>query len=573
MSARHLIASLAILLLPAAAAAQVEVRDRNPVQEPPPIPAGQRAPAGTYDTGLDVVSYDIELALSNRSDEVWGRTGIVMRAVRSGPEEAVLDFTGLAVTGVAVDGSPVEAAQADGRLRIPLGRAVTAGDQFNLEITYRGVPDDGLILRDNVEGTPSAFVDNWPNRARFWLPSVDHPSDKATARFTIHAPAAWEVVANGRAVGQPYPTAPGTPGPETGPRRSWVYATEVPHPTYTLVVGATEMVVTSVGTSACGRAPASPRLDGCIETTTWLYPESVQAAAPSFRRAAEMLDFYADVFGPFPYEKLAHVQSATRFGGMENSSAIFYSEQALAQGRDIEGTVAHEIVHQWFGDSVTPADWSHLWLSEGFATYFGAVYFEYAEGIDDFRRRMARAADGYLASADTLSPVVDTARTNLFNLLNRNSYQKGAWVLHMLRGMVGDEPFFQGIQEYYAAHRHGNATTDDFRRVMEAASGEELGWFFDQWLQRPGYPVLGVSRGADPDSGYLQVTLRQLQGEYAPRFRLPLTLEFQWSGNRERSEVVLEGESGIFTFPGVPAGARVTVDPDGWVLKRLAGGS
>jgi aminopeptidase N len=562
---------LTAALLTGAAALPAAGQTGTQIPEPEPIPAGQRAPAGAYDTGLDVQHYDIELALTDDSNQIEGRVALRLRATRDGVEVAELDFTGLEIVSATVAGAPATVTLEAGRLSIPLGRTLGTGDEVSVEIRYRGTPDDGLILQENVEGTPSAFVDNWPNRTRFWLPSVDHPSDKATARFTVHAPAAWQVVANGRLVGQPYPSAPGTFGPETGPTRTWVYETDVPHPTYTLVVGATEMQVTSLGTSACGRAPASARLDGCVETTTWLYPGSAQAAAPSFRRAVEMVDFFSDVLGPFPYEKLAHVQSSTRFGGMENSSAIFYSERALASGRDMEGTVSHEIVHQWFGDSATPADWSELWLSEGFATYLGAVFFEYADGIPDFRERIRGVADAYLSSADTLLPVVNTEETNLFNLLNRNSYQKGGMVLHMLRGHVGDEAFFEGLAEYYARHRHGNATTADLRRVMEEVSGEGLGWFFDQWLYQPGYPVLSFETGADADSGYMEVTLRQVQGEYAPRFRLPLTLEFQWGGGRERFDIVLEAEEedGVFSFPGVPADARVTVDPDGWLLKRV----
>jgi aminopeptidase N len=235
--------------------------------------------------------------------------------------------------------------------------------------------------------------------------------------------------------------------------------------------------------------------------------------------------------------------------------------------------VAHEIAHQWFGDSVTPADWSHLWLSEGFATYFGAIFFEYADGIRDFRQLMERSAQSYLASPDTLAPVVNTEASSLFDLLNRNSYQKGAWVLHMLRGVVGDEAFFQAIQEFYEAHRHGVAETSDFQRAMERAAGTDLDWFFEQWLLQPGYPVLQVTSGADAQAGYMEITLRQVQGDYAPRFRLPVTLEFRWGSDRERTEVILDGAEGVFTFPGIPAEARVTVDPDGWILKRLAPGS
>jgi aminopeptidase N len=201
------------------------------------------------------------------------------------------------------------------------------------------------------------------------------------------------------------------------------------------------------------------------------------------------------------------------------------------------------------------------------------VFFEYAEGIPDFRRRMAEAADRYLNSPDTLLPVVNYEEQSLFDLLNRNSYQKGGWVLHMLRGEVGDEVFFEAIQDYYRQYRHATANTEDLKRVMERAAGRDLDWFFDQWLHQPGYPVLAVSQGAGDQAGYLEVTLRQVQGEYAPRFRLTVELEFQWGSNRERARVTLDEEEESFTFPGVPADARVTVDPDGRLLKRLAGGS
>ena len=543
--------------------------------EPEPVTAGVRAAPGTYDTALDVLHYDVELSLSDDADWVAGTAQLRLRAEADGPDEVVLDFTGLAVTGVQVDGSEVQAVHRDGRLSVPLGRALAQTEEVVVEVSYRGVPDDGLILRDNVHGRPSAFVDNWPNRARFWLPSVDHPSDKATARLTVHAPAEWQVIANGRRVGQPYPTPPedAADGPETGPKRTWVYNTQVPHPTYPLVVGAAEMEITSLGTAACGRAPASSRGDGCIEVTTWLFPESVDAASPSFVRSVEMVDFFSDVLGPYPYEKLAHVQSSTRFGGMENSSAIFYDERGLASGRNMEGTVSHEIAHQWFGDSVTPADWAHLWLSEGFATYFGAVFFEYADGEDAFRERMAATAERYLTSGDTLAPVVNTSVTNLFDLLNRNSYQKGGWVLHMLRGVVGDEAFFAAVREYYDRYQNSIADSQDFQRVVEEETGMELEWFFQQWLYQPGYPVLDMDTAPDEASGGIRVTLSQLQGGYAPRFRLPLELEFRWDDETRREAIVLTGAREDFVFGDVPASAQVTVDPDARVLKRLAAGS
>jgi aminopeptidase N len=567
-------ATLAGLALGVIFAGTVEGQTAPP--EPEPIRPGVRAPAGTYEnTGLDVLHYDVELSLSDDADWILGSVQVRLQATRPGVERVDLDFTGLAVTEVTVDGTGTQASQADGRVGVVLGRTLDLGEEAVVHIRYRGVPDDALVLRDNIHGKPSAFVDNWPNRARFWLPSVDHPSDKATARLTVHAPAEWEVVANGRLVGQPYATPPdeGARGPESGPQRTWVYNTEVPLPTYTLVVGAAEMEVTSLGTAACGRAPASSRRDGCIEVTTWLFPESLAAASPSFVRAVEMVDFFADVIGPFPYEKLAHVQSSTRFGGMENSSAIFYDEGALASGRNIEGTVSHEIAHQWFGDSVTPRSWSHLWLSEGFATYLGDVFFEYADGAESFRGRMEASARSYLTSPDTLGTVVDTTSQNLFDLLNRNSYQKGGWVLHMLRGVVGDDAFFEAIREYYRRYANGSADSEDFQAVVEEVTDTELDWFFEQWLHKPGYPILQVESGSDGASGDLSVTLIQVQGDYAPRFRLPLEIELRWDGEIRRERILLEEARETFRFPGVPASAQVVVDPGGRILKRLAGGS
>jgi aminopeptidase N len=561
--------ALTLLLLAACPPTPMLAQEGPPTDEPPPIEAGRPAPPDRYDGAWDVLHYDVELGLGESEAWIAGRAALRVRAARGGAGEIGLDLTGLAVDSVTVDGAAVEWEHASGRLVVALPEPLPQGGEARVEVRYRGVPDDGLILGENVHGQRSAFADNWPDRARFWFPSVDHPSDKATVRFTVHAPAAWEVVANGRLVGQPFPSAPDAIGPDAATRRTWIWATDVPTPTYTMVVGAAPLSTAEVGLAACGRAPASSRPDGCVEVSTWLFPESVEAASPSFERAADMVDFFSEVVGPYPYEKLAHVQSSTRFGGMENSSAIFYAERSLAAGRDIEGTVSHETAHQWFGDSVTEADWSHVWLSEGFATYFGAVYFEYADGPDALRERMAGAEHAYLAAGDTLRPVLDTEATSLFDLLNSNSYSKGAWVLHMLRNVVGDETFFQGIREYYARHRDSTALTGDLRAVMEEVSGRELAWFFEQWLERPGYPVLRVESEAAASSGQVEVGVRQVQGEYAPRFRFPLELELRWQGGSRRERVEITGAEATFRFDAGPGPVEVVVDPDLVLLKRV----
>ena len=537
-------------------------------QEPDPIPAGIAPASIPYAPGVDVVHYEVEIGLGEGADWFEGKVAIHISVEEINPI-LPLDFSGLEITEVLVATRAADFRHEDGVLRIPL-TGYQAGDVVTVQIAYQGVPDDGLILRDNIHGAPTAFVDNWPNRTRFWLPSVDHPSDKATVRYTVHAPSAWKVIANGHLAGEPTSTPSGALGP-AGDRRSWVWEVGVPISPYNMVIGAADMEISTVGLAACGRAPASRRADGCVEVTYWVFPEDVEKAHPSFPRAAQMVEFFTDLVGDYPFEKLANVQSATRFGGMENASAIFYSEREIASGRSIEGTVSHEIAHQWFGDAVTEASWHHLWLSEGFATYFGALFFEATDGVEGFRERMEQSRQRILQSQDVNRPVVDLTERDLFALLNDNNYQKGGWVLHMLRGLLGDEVFFAGIREYYRRYLHTAVLTEDLQAVMEEISHQDLSWFFAQWIHSPGYPVLEVEEEWIPGedgSGESVVTVQQVQKPAWPRFRLPLTL--CWG--EEPTQVCRDITSGShedtfrFRFQTRPT-SPVMLDPDGWVLK------
>ncbi|MBT8487945.1 MAG: M1 family metallopeptidase [Gemmatimonadetes bacterium] len=541
-------------------------------QEPEPIEAGVAPPFGRYAPGVDVLHYEVEIGLGYGTDWFAGRVDVHVAAEDDGPV-LPLDFTGLTLEEVAVDGHPARYDHVAGVLRVPL-EAAEEGDRVIVTVVYRGVPDDGLILRPNVHGAPSAFVDNWPNRTRFWLPSVDHPADKATVNYTVHAPAQWKVIANGAQVGAPVSAADGAIGPD-GERLTWRWEVGVPISPYNMVIGAADMTVQTVGLAACGQAPASRRDDGCVEVTYWVFPQDVERAEPSFRRAAEMVDYFTDLFGPFPFEKLANVQSATRFGGMENASAIFYSEQAIASGRNIEGTVSHEIVHQWFGDAVTEENWHHLWLSEGFATYFGDQFFEAADGEESFRRLMGESRQGVINSSDVERPIYDPAETSLFALLNANNYPKGGWVLHMLRGIVGDDAFFTGIREYYGRYLHSVADTEDFQAVMEESSGDELDWFFSQWIYRPGFPTFDVQWRWIPgegSTGTVEVTVRQIQRDSWPTFRVPTEIALEGPGGSSHHEIELLTREEVIRIDGVKARpSRVVLDPDGWVLKGDGG--
>ena len=542
--------------------------DSSAPGEPAPHAPGRVPQAGPYLPGFDALHYHIAVTLPEQGARITAVTtaDIAIRAPRR--DTLRLDLTGLRVTRVAltVRGSTQDArfVQNDGRISIPVPAAARIGDTLRVAVTYDGTPDDGLIIRANVHGQRGAFGDNWPDRGRFWFPSIDHPSDKATASFDVRAPAGWQVVANGERVGLNNEDIRADAAPPND--GVWRWRISRPIPTYLMVIGASRFSVATTATCARGRGANAP----CVPVGYWVFPQDSANGARIFARTPQMIEYYSDLIAPFPYQRLAHVQSATRFGGMENAGAIFYSEQAIARGTLGEGTVAHETAHQWFGDAVTPARWSDLWLSEGFATYFGALFFEFADGQQRFREMLTSSWNGYLQSDVTDIPVVDTVNTpgnDLLELLNANSYNKGGAVLHMLRGVLGDTAFFAGVREYYRQHQHGTALTADFRRYMERAAGRDLGWFFEQWLYRPGYPIFRTTSRWDAQASEAIVTIEQVQKQAWPAFRMPMIVELVGSNTSVRHRVEVQGRRTELRLAAPAQPVRIVLDPAGWVLK------
>ncbi|UCC84576.1 MAG: hypothetical protein JSW46_06515 [Gemmatimonadota bacterium] len=516
----------------------------------PAAEAPAQSPAsGESERLVDVLGYRITVDVGPDAEAYHASAEITFRLTADGTERVDFDFVGLTVDSVTVDGAPAGHEATGERLLVELGRSAAAGDTVVVKVVYGGAPEDGLIFSSNSYGRPTVFADNWPNRARYWFPGVDHPSDKATVEFRVRAPHDWRVVA----VGELQDVVESEDGTSL-----WVWATDRPIPVYTMVLGAGELVERELGTSGCD-VETSP----CVPVSQWTYPEDEEHLLQLFRRAPEMVAFFDSLVGPFPYEKLALVQSSTRFGGMENSSAIFLTER-VTRMESADGLLAHEIAHQWFGDAVTGREWPHVWLSEGFATYFGSVFFELVEGADVGAASRARSEGSYLWSDAVARPVIDAEPENLFGVLSANSYDKGAWVLHMLRATLGDGAFFAGIRRYYSDHLHSTALSADLQKIMEEESGTELGWFFEQWLYRPGYPQVEVAHSWDAGERVLRVQVRQVQEWEAFRFPLDLRAEGEDYSLRRTFEV-RDGESSFaWELPGAPQ--RVDADPDNEIL-------
>ncbi len=492
----------------------------------------------------DARHYDVALVLPDTGSVLRGSVTTRWRLESGAPLRIDLD-TVYTVERVTLDGLPATWRRAGFQLYVDHGGR--AGQDVTTEVEYHGVPADGLAIR-GAGPARTIFADNWPDRARKWLPMQDHPGDKATVSWTITAPAEFTVVAVGRLDG--VESVPGA--------RVWRFSMAEPTPVHTMVVGAATLATATVGVAGC---PAR-----CVPVSVVSYPaDSAWAVDGPFRRAPEMIDLFTRLFGPFPYGELRHVESSTIFGGMENSTAIFYDERAWRNRRLGEGTVAHETAHQWFGDAVSQSDWHHLWLSEGFATYGAALWAEHTGGPDGLRRQMQQAARVVRGSEVKARPILDPAESRLMSLLSANNYQKGSWVLHSLRGLVGDSAFFRGVRAYYAEFQHGNTLSRDFARVMQRESGQDLEWYFRQALIQPGFPVLEVHTAAAGDSVALEV--RQSQPEAWGTYRMP-GLVVDLAGTRVTLDV-----GGRVTRRTVPKPAAwtggATLDPDGWWLFEL----
>jgi aminopeptidase N len=461
-------------------------------------------------SSVDIIHYDFSLSISDTSDIVYGQAVINVNFIGSiktlefDLKNHGIDGRGMSVHSVNFDHGLIKWMHTWNKIIITFNDSVKAGTSGTFNIDYSGVPADGLIISKNKFGDRTFFADNWPDRARNWLPCVDHPYDKATVDFIITSPDHYEVVGSGYLV------------------------EESCMPGHTKLTHWKEDVPLATKVMAFAAAPFASRLEGNVNgipVWSWVFTENRKEGFYDYAVAVKPLAFYSTLIGSYPYEKLADVQSKTIFGGLENAGCIFYSENSITGQGKAEDLIAHEIAHQWFGNSVTENDWHHIWLSEGFATYLTAVYQEKTYGKEKLNETMKSARDRvteyYLRSPGA---VIDTSVTDLMKLLNPNSYQKGAWVLHMLRRQLGDDIFWKGIRLYYEDYKNKNTLTSDFQSVMEKASNKDLTGFFKQWLFVPGQPALKITTMPGNEKGFTDLIIEQTQ-DYLFNFDIELIIK------------------------------------------------
>lgn len=500
----------------------------------------------------DAIHHDITIVVSDTSTHILGSVVTTWLLRSAAPVEVQLDSS-FRVIRVLTDGEGDSrmsritfALNPGGGVYIPHKKA--AGDTLRTTIRYHGLVRQGLVFGTDPAGRRTLFADNWPDRAHHWIPLEDHPSDKASVTFHVEVPPGMQVVANG--VRWKVDTIPRG-------RTVWHFDMKQPIPSYGMAIGAGRLAMTQLPDAACDIK--------CVPVSVVTYPEdSAWAVNGPFRRAGEMVAWFSSLVGPFPYDQLSHVQSTTIFGGMENPTAIFYDAKAYAEKRLREETVAHETAHQWFGDAVTEDDWHHLWLSEGFATYFAALWVRHAAGDSAFRARMQQHRATIISSEVTSRPILDSAATDLMGLLNSNNYPKGAWVLHSLRGMIGDSTFFGAMRQWYLLYRDSTGLSSDLVEVVNRVSKKDLRWYFIQALTQPGYPRLDVTWQLK--KGALLLTVKQVQPPEWGLYRIP-GLVIQADGKPIRVDV--NGPSTTVRAPGFRKAPRqIVIDPAAWWLME-----
>jgi aminopeptidase N len=514
--------------------------------------------ADTYSRqpGVDAWHYTFQLTLSDDTDEILGETTVDIRFVQDNVSQFALDLAsaangkGMTVSDITSGGKPVHYTHSSDRLVITLDAPPKAAERRQFVIHYRGIPAGGLRIIRNKYGERCFFSENWPDRARQWLPTIDHPYDKATSEFIIIAPDHYQAVANGALVEE---TDLGngtrlTHWKESVPIASWLNA-----------IGVAQFATRYFGAF------------GGIPLETWVYHQDRNAGIAEFETPVwQAIEFYSQRVAPYPYEKLGNVEAAGIQGGTEHASEIFYGEDVLGKSWWFRIGVPHEIAHQWFGDSVTEKDWDDVWLSEGFATYFSLMYVEHYEGRDAFMEEMKRSREEVFAT-ESNNPglaVIHDDLSDMSKVLNWLVYIKGAWTLHMLRSQIGDDRFWAGIRDYYQRYSGSNASTDDFRKVMEENSGMDLAWFFHQWLNRAASPVLDGTWTYN--AAAKKITIELVQTQKGDPFRLSVEIGISGAGDAPQrfEKLDMREKQQSFELTADSAPVAVSLDPHTSLLAK-----
>jgi aminopeptidase N len=559
--------SLLVLVLfgaPSLGAQDVDIYDSGGV-----VPPEQAA--------YDVTYYELDLRIDPERRRIAGTATTVGRALES-LSHVVLDLdTLLTVREVtaALDGDPDASAplgweRRTGRLWIDPGEGLAPGAEFAVRVAYEGAPrvaprapwDGGFVWAKTEAGDPWIATANQGQGPDLWWPVKDQVSDKPDSMtIRIRVPEPLVVATNGR-LREVETHDDGT--------RTYHWFVSTPISAYNVALNiAPYVTIETEFTSVAGES---------FPVMFFVLPEDEERGRALFPEIVEHLEFYEDVLGPYPFRADKYGVAQTPHLGMEHQTIIAYGagfdNGSMTGGRDwgFDALHHHELAHEWWGNLVTNADWKDMWLHEGFGTYMQALYAERLGGEELYHEYMDSMRRGIRNRAPVAPRESQTSGEIYFNS-GGDIYGKGAWVLHTLRGLIGDNPLFAALRRMAypdSASRQATdgeqvrfATTDDFLRIAEEESGRELDWFFEVYLRQPALPELVAKR----EGGAAGADVVRISWNVPGGLPFPMPVEIEIDGEVRRVEVPVDGAAEI----EAPAGAEVALDPRGWTLRANQG--
>lgn len=502
----------------------------------------------------DVLHYRIDIGVDINADTIWANSTLEVMSRTDTLTYLPLHFVGLTVDSILVNGIQKDFSRPDSILLIALEDTVLSGDTITVQVFYHGHPSTGGgVFGGGLTIEPYiVYADNEPWGAKRWHPCHDNPADKATSELIVTVPSGFYVVANGTLVDS------STSGDW------WTFHWVEHHPiaTYLIVFAARDFA--RIDTFWAYNGDTMPLIH-------WIRHQDSTSAVSEFGRTPDMLTFFSDTFGVYPFqdEKYSHVQVPIG-GAMENQTNTFYGF-GIWGGNCHDWVIAHELSHQWWGDAVTLGTWADIWLNEGFATYCEALYIGHRDGGTAYHDYMVNNIMDYYLTYAPYPPYPIYNPDHLFSVV---TYEKAASVLHMLRHVVGDSTFFEILKTYFATYKHSNAVTSEFIDIAQNVSGQDLSWFFDEWIYAPGHPHYMYSWTYTPctqDSTVLTLHILQVQSHNynVPTFKMPLDILIEFQSGDTIFTIVDSLDDQYFTFYLHDEPVDLIIDPDDWVLKEI----
>jgi len=507
------------------------------------------------DRAFDALHVSLDLDVDLRRKSLAGVCETTVRARRAGVKRLTFDAVGLKVSKVLADGRPAAFRHSDGVLTVTLSKPLSETAETKISFRYRVEdPEAGLhFVRKPVQ----MWSQSQPEDARRWFPCHDSPHAKVTSEVRARVPAGFRAVSNGVLVERE----------SFGGRETWHWKMDRPHSIYliTLVVGDFAEVVED--------------WDG-IPVVYYCEKGREADARRGFGKTAKALKFFSEKTGVrYPYPRYAQVAVAEYPGGMEHTTCTTQTDACLVDKRaaldhDLDLLVAHELAHQWFGDLVTCLEWPHAWLNEGFATYFEVLFQEHDKGADEARYELLGNARVYFDEDSRRYRRAIVCRTYMdpWTIFDRHLYEKGSWVLHMLKHELGESLWWKAVGHYLRKHADSSVQTQDLVIAIEEATGRNMQGFFDQWVYRSGHPALRArwSYDAKTKKGSFWLMQTQAVDEAHPAFKFRAHVRVTGRGwVRDFHEDVSDKEHRFgWKLPGEPL--NVEFDPEFVLLKKIS---